>query len=82
MEIHGPNVRRVIMPLLEKHQQPWAHIISRSRRAPIVKCRHEIFIELKKELQWSAARIGKLCGKDHTTVLHALKKRAGECSPS
>lgn len=80
--IPGPNARRVVLPLLEKHKVDWDLILSRSRKHPVVACRHEIFIELKKELRWSASRIGKLCGKDHTTVLHALKKRAIECSPS
>lgn len=72
--IPGPNVRRVVLPILEKHKLPWELVTSRRRKAPIVACRHEIFAELKRELRWSASRIARLCGRDHTTVIYALRK--------
>jgi chromosomal replication initiator protein len=72
--LHGPNVRRVVFPILEKHKLSWDDVYSYTRKAPVVACRHEVFRELKKELQWSASRIARLCNKDHTTVIYALRK--------
>jgi len=76
--LHGPNVRRVVIPILEKHNRSWTDVYSYSRKAPVVACRHEVFRELKKELQWSASRIARLCNKDHTTVIYALRKHQAE----
>lgn len=75
--IYGPNVRRVVVPILQKHKLPWDAISSGTRKAPVVACRHEVFRELKKELHWSASRIARLCNRDHTTVIYALKKNEG-----
>jgi chromosomal replication initiation ATPase DnaA len=72
--IYGPNVRRVVVPILERHKMPWEAISSCTRKAPVVACRHEVFRELKRELNWSASRIARLCNRDHTTVIYALRK--------
>jgi chromosomal replication initiation ATPase DnaA len=45
-----------------------------SRRAKICKVRQELMCRLKLEAKMSSPQIGALLNRDHTTVLHALRK--------
>ena len=50
-------------------------ILSETRKAAVVEVRHVAMWLIWRKLGWSSSRIGSLFGdRDHTTVLHALRK--------
>lgn len=69
-----PEVRLTILKILDTHNLTWAAMVQNARFKRIVDCRHAIFVALHKEHGWAFARIGRLMGKDHTTVMHAIQK--------
>lgn len=69
-----PQARQIVIEVLEKHNQTWQTVYGATRFKPVVDCRHELFYRLHSELGWSFAAIGRFTNKDHTTVLHAMKK--------
>ena len=54
-----------------------ADIIGRRRTACVVAARHDLFVAMWRR-GFSIAEIGKTLGRDHTTVIHALRKVLGE----
>jgi|SRR6185369_8751231 len=71
------KAQQIIADMARQHQLTYADIISKSRRHHIVKARTEAIWALK---DWnpslSLPQIGRMMGgRDHTTVLHALRKR-------
>lgn len=44
--------------------------------------RQEAMAEVRKRLGWSYPRIGKLFGKDHSTILWACRKHGIEADPT
>ncbi len=47
------------------------------RHRKLVKARQHVFYELRARTNLSSTQIGRICGKrDHTTVLHGIKKHA------
>lgn len=51
-------------------------LFSARRRPHIVAARHEACWRLKNETSMSLPQIGRLLGRDHTTVLHGVRKHA------
>jgi hypothetical protein len=49
-------------------------ILSPSRQQPVVKARYAAMSLVYRHTQYSMPGAGRLFGRDHTTVLHALKK--------
>jgi hypothetical protein len=50
-------------------------VMGRTRPRKLVACRAKIYVRLKRDLGWCLPQIGKfLGGRDHTTVLHAIKQ--------
>lgn len=71
------RVRRIVMEVCEKHGVSPIEICSEHRSQRIVVARMEACYRLRKETTWSLPRIGKyLGGRDHTTVLHSVRKHA------
>jgi len=68
-----PEVKRMILDILEKHQMSWQEAVGRRKRKEHIAVRTDLYLMLL-ERGWSYPRIGRLCGKrDHTTVLHSVK---------
>lgn len=73
------RVRRIVMEVCHKHGVSAIEICSEHRSQRIVVARHEACYRLRKETTWSLPRIGKfLGGRDHTTILHGVRKHAAK----
>lgn len=53
-------------------------IVSHARPVHITRARQVVMARLHEELCWSLTRVGRYVDKDHTTVLHAVKKYRAE----
>jgi chromosomal replication initiation ATPase DnaA len=81
-----PALRAIVYDTAREHGLSVRDIMSRERLAPTVAARHEAIRRVAAHVQWSptnrpgkvwgAARIGRLFGRDHTTILHALDRLA------
>lgn len=49
-------------------------ICSPSRKAPLVRARQSVMAYLKDDLGYSYPVIGRYLNRDHTTVLHGVRK--------
>ena len=49
-------------------------MLSKTRRAPIVRARQLAIWLCRETTNYSLARLGELFGHDHTSVMHAVKK--------
>lgn len=66
------DVRRIC----EHHRLTVDRMESQERRRPIAFCRFEVFARLRAR-GWSTPKIGlNVGGRDHTTVMHGLKRYA------
>jgi len=68
----GP-IREVIEPILQRHELTWLEISSAKRSNRLVACRHECMWEMRRA-GMSYPTIGTLLNRDHTTVIHGVKK--------
>lgn len=69
-----PAWRRIILEVAIKHNVMPAEMLSAQRAYNLVAARHEVMYRLKTETTMSLPAIGKKLGKDHTTVLHGVRK--------
>jgi Bacterial dnaA protein helix-turn-helix len=62
---------------------PIADILGRNRRPPIAAARHEAVWRVRQATGWSLPRLGRFFKRDHTTVLHSLRKmeKRSACEP-
>ncbi|RWF44279.1 MAG: hypothetical protein EOS65_02570 [Mesorhizobium sp.] len=77
LRIPKTDAQKIIADIAHKHGTSYSAVISRSRSRFLVKVRTEAIWALK---DWnptlSLPQIGRLVGgRDHTTILHALRKR-------
>jgi Bacterial dnaA protein helix-turn-helix len=71
----GPCSWRFLVALAAlRHGCEPATLISPVRTKMVVRARHEAFYLITLHTAYSIARIGRLFGRDHTTVLGALRK--------
>jgi chromosomal replication initiation ATPase DnaA len=49
-------------------------IVDKSRKAPIVRARQELFYRAQNEQHMSASQIGRYMKCDHTTIMHGVKQ--------
>lgn len=69
--------RRIVQDVCAKHRLTLEEIISDRRSTPLVRARQEAMWRISKETTWSLPRIGKFfANRDHTTVLHAIRRHA------
>lgn len=66
--------RRIIAEVAAAHGMKPKDILGRRRSKPFVTARHAVICALADNTGLSLAGIGRLINKDHTTVLHALRK--------
>lgn len=65
--------RDIVRQVAEKHKMPTAWIFDRGRRHELVLARQEVMFRLSKETPLSLTKIGEALGRDHTTVIHAIR---------
>jgi hypothetical protein len=76
-------VREIIAEVAQRHRISAAEITGVSRRCALVAARHEAIAETYvRRPDLSSVQIGRLFGRDHTTILHVIRKagvwRGGE----
>lgn len=71
--LRGIQTRNIVIPILKKYGVDWQTIIGPRKFAHILILRYEVYKALYDK-GYSSMRIGKICNRDHTTVLHTLKK--------
>lgn len=70
-----PKWKRIALEVCDKHEITLSELCSSQRSTFLVIARHEAFFRLKTETEMSLPQIGRRIGnKDHTTVLHGLRK--------
>jgi hypothetical protein len=72
---HTPMWRIIVREVCQKHGVPEIDIFSHRRPHNVVLARHEMMYRMRHETPLSLPQIGKrLGGRDHTTVLHGIRK--------
>lgn len=61
-----------------KHNIPVRYILGLSRQRKVVAARHEAIAAVYQHTQASMPAVGRFFGRDHTTVLAALRKMGAE----
>lgn len=74
------RVRQIVLPILRKHQMTWRQLVGQSRTRPHILLRREAWFALVSN-GYGFAETGRLCGRDHTTILHAVKQWKLEHGP-
>jgi len=70
-----PIPKRIIAECLLKHKIKYIDVASARRNVELVACRQEICYRLRHETLFSLPQIGRLLGgRDHTTVLFAIRR--------
>ena len=70
---------RVISKTAQYYEYKVNELTGKSRRAPLVKARHTAMYLLYSEFGVPYERVGEMFGgRDHTTVMHAVRKVGGE----
>lgn len=67
-------VKEIIRDTMERTGYTIEELISDRRHQPLVEARQELYWQIYKNTNWSLPRIGKLFNKDHTTILHGLRR--------
>ena len=67
------RIRAIVLPILRKRDVTWEIIRGQNRHGPIVRARAEIFFALISN-GYGFAETGRICGIDHTTVIHGVRK--------
>ena len=67
------RVRQIVLPILHKHKMTWRQLIGQSRTRPHILLRREAWFALIAN-GYGFSETGRLCGRDHTTILHAVKQ--------
>ncbi len=72
----GPSAREIIAVIARKHGLDSGAIVGSSRQRHVVKARFEAIAEVRRlRPDLSSTQMGKIFGdRDHTTILHALRK--------
>jgi chromosomal replication initiator protein len=68
------TVFSIIRDVARKHDLTVPMIMGDSRNKPIVAARQEAIWRIWRERGYAFARIGRVFGKDHTTIMHSIAK--------
>lgn len=66
--------RRILREVCKEHGLLVENVTGPRRFLPLVKCRTEIAARVAKETKLSFPQIGALLGKDHTTIIMAIRR--------
>jgi len=71
----APEPKHIIMEVAIAHGVSYDDILGRSRARHLVAARHEAIYEVRKRRpHLSLPQIGRIFKRDHTTILHALRR--------
>lgn len=77
VDIPMTPAQRIIRDICQKHGVTMGELLSARRARPLVAARHEAMYRLSKETSMSLPAIGRrMGGRDHTTVIHGVRKHA------
>jgi chromosomal replication initiation ATPase DnaA len=65
--------RDQVEAICQQHEVALDEVLGRRRTRRIVAARHNVMVALRAR-GWSTTRIGQILCRDHSTVVHALKK--------
>lgn len=66
--------KRLRKAIADKHGISVNDIMSIRRTGNLVAARYELYWNLKKETKWSLPQIGRFLERDHTTILHGIRR--------
>lgn len=69
-----PLVARIVAAVADETGISVEAITGRDRHAPVAAARHEVWTRLRLEHGWSWPAIAREFGRDHTTVMHGVRK--------
>lgn len=75
--------KEIIAKVAAMHNMTAAEILSNRRHRPVVEARHDAIkavADARPDL--SLPQIGRIFGKDHTSIIHALNRRGGRSGAS
>lgn len=64
----------IITTICEKHNVTEAQVMSRNKSNAVAAARSEIMHAMSKTLGWTLNQIGRFFDRDHTTVLHSVRR--------
>ena len=67
------EAQSLIDPILTKYGCTFMQLRSKSRMSVYAVARQEIYVRLRRQRNWSYAKIGFLFGKHHATILHSVR---------
>ena len=65
---------KIICDVSDKQKVPVTEILGPLRHKYIMRARDEAIHRIRKELGYSTTKIGRIFGRDHSTVLTSLKR--------
>jgi len=69
------SLHQIARQICAQYRIPYRVLLSNKRDAESVKARHHFMYRAMTETTRTSVQIGKFCGnRDHTTVLHAVKR--------
>ena len=71
-----PRWKEILRDVCAKHKIHPEAVTGKSREAPLVLCRREVYYRLRMELGMSLSQIGLKLNKDHTSVLYGVREYA------
>jgi chromosomal replication initiator protein len=69
-----PEVRALAERIARAHGVTYEDMMSASRLKAVTAARHAFMAELRMTYAMSTPEIGRIVGRDHTSVMHALRK--------
>lgn len=73
-----PTGQKIIAEVCEEFKVSQLDLLSKRRTADLVKPRFRVAYRLKTETLLSLAGIGRLLNRDHTSIIHALRRYQSE----
>ena len=75
VDVPMTNAQRIMREVCMKHRVTKAELVGPQRSVGLVAARHEAMYRMKKETTMSLPAIGRKLGdRDHTTILHGVRK--------
>ncbi len=71
--LRGIQTRCIVIPILRKYGIDWQTVINHRKFANLLIPRYEVYKALHDK-GYSSARIGRICNRDHTSILYSLRK--------
>lgn len=70
----SPRVRQILIEVAEGHRLRVTDILGRERSVKYTLPRHLAMYRIRHELGLSLTQIGAIFGRDHTTILHCVRR--------